>query len=70
MVVINNGYDLDGYHTGKGREAERLNLGISDDEIVIGIVGRFVALIDNNNFISAANELLKEFSNVKFFNGW
>ena len=66
MVVINNGYDLDDYHVRQGREAERLNLGISDDEIVIGIVGRFDALKDYNNFISAANELLKEFSNVKF----
>ncbi len=66
MVVINNGYDMGDYHPREVREAARLNLGISEDTIVIGIVGRFDVLKDYNNFISAANELLKEFSNIKF----
>ncbi len=66
MVVINNGYDMGDYHPREVREEERLNLGISEDTIVIGIVGRFDVLKDYNNFISAANELLKEFSNIKF----
>jgi len=66
MVVINNGYDMGDYHPREVREAERLNLGISEDTIVIGIVGRFDVLKDYNNFISAANELLEEFSDIKF----
>ena len=66
MVVINNGYDMGDYHAREARESGRLNLGISEDTIVIGIVGRFDVLKDYNNFISAANELLKEFSNIKF----
>jgi len=66
MVVINNGYDMGDYHAREVRETGRLNLGISEDTIVIGIVGRFDVLKDYNNFISAANELLEEFSDIKF----
>lgn len=66
MVVINNGYYITDNCTENVREVGRSELDVSNNEIIIGTVGRFDILKDYENFISSANKILKEFSNVKF----
>ena len=67
MVVIPNGYNLD--LSGRNedfRKKTRKDLYISDNEIVIGSVGRFDLLKDYESFIRAASLINKKLDNIRF----
>ena len=67
MVVIPNGFDLDIFKPdSEGGALVRQELGISEDTILIGMVGRFDPQKDHRNFIKAAALLQKEIRSVQF----
>lgn len=67
MIVIPNGYDFSRLQLDvEGRIKARVQLGVDERDIVIGVVGRFDPLKDFFNFISAAALVLKEYPNVQF----
>jgi glycosyltransferase involved in cell wall biosynthesis len=66
MCVISNGYDIDAYNPCINKKNNRLELGFSNKDILIGTVGRFDPLKDYYNFISSAKILLEENKFVKF----
>ena len=67
MVVIPNGFDLKGLKwKGNERKTIRERLNISDDEIVIGTVGRFHASKDYRNLVKACSIIVSQFRNVRF----
>ncbi len=67
MVVIPNGYDLDVFKPDAlAREAMRRTLGVHNDELLVGIVGRFHPMKDYRSFITAAGLVRKQVSKVKF----
>lgn len=67
MIVIPNGFDLDKVQaTEQERIALRKELGISDDEIVIGSVGRFNAVKNQQLFVDVASILVKNNPKLKF----
>jgi len=67
MVVIPNGYDFSVYDLHiNSRAKTRTELGVNDNEIVIGAVGRFDPLKDFHNFIIAASKLSDRRANVKY----
>jgi len=67
MVVIPNGFDLNLFKPDlEGRALIRQKLGISEDTILIGMVGRFDPQKDYYNFIKAAALLQKEIRDVQF----
>lgn len=67
LTVIPNGFDFDDLRKslGKGR-LFRSELGLKNDDFVIGHIGRFNPAKDHANFINAAKLLVKDFTNVKF----
>lgn len=66
MVMIPNGYDFSVYdHYLSARVTARQQLGFTDDEIVVGVVGRFDPLKDFHNFIVAASQLVASKDKVK-----
>jgi glycosyltransferase involved in cell wall biosynthesis len=67
MIVIPNGFDLPDTtnDTPLGRKL-RVDLGWSNDEVVVGFVGRFNPVKDQANFIRAAGILAKRFASVRF----
>lgn len=67
MTVIPNGYDFSAFDRHVDSRAKvRMELGFGDNEIVIGIVGRFDPLKDFHNFIAAASKLSARRTNVKY----
>jgi glycosyltransferase involved in cell wall biosynthesis len=67
MVVIPNGFELP--NTGalaEQRRAFRAEHGWSDDEVVVGCVGRFNHYKDHANFVKAAGLLAKQYSSTRF----
>lgn len=67
MIFIPNGYDFSVFILSPEiRKTTRFNLGCSDSDILIGVVGRFDALKDFNNFILSASIVALMKSNVKF----
>ena len=67
MVVIPNGYDFSDFSFNSAdRELVRKRLGFKPSDIVIGVVGRFDALKDFQNFIVAAKFTALECPEVKF----
>ncbi len=67
IIVITNGYDLKSFNPSyKLRSSVCKNLGLLENDLVVGTVGRFDPLKDFNNFIQAANLVLKDHKNVKF----
>ena len=67
MVVIPNGFDFSAFiHDPKIRNITRFNLGCSDTDIIIGVIGRFDALKDFYNFILSASRVASINVNVKF----
>ncbi|MEY3788332.1 MAG: hypothetical protein RIQ94_618 [Pseudomonadota bacterium] len=67
ITVISNGYDFSAFEQySNSRAKARMELGFDDNEIVIGVVGRFDPLKDFHNFITAASILSAKLSNIKF----
>lgn len=67
LLVINNGYDLSQFNKDQlKRQKARAAFGFGDDDIVIGIVGRFDPLKDYRNFINAAAVVVATEVHVKF----
>ena len=67
MIVIPNGYDFSAFELDlNSRTRVRLELGIDDEDSVIGVVGRFDPLKDFQNFVTAASYVAAERGDVKF----
>jgi len=67
MTVIPNGYDFSTYDQHMNSRAKtRTELGLKDNEIVIGTVGRFDPLKDFHNFVIAASKLSARRVDVKY----
>ncbi|MHB8915504.1 MAG: glycosyltransferase family 4 protein [Thiobacillus sp.] len=67
LVVIPNGYELTRFNRSPAlRQEARAAFGFSDDDVVIGIVGRFDPLKDYRNFVLAATMVASKVGRVKF----
>jgi glycosyltransferase involved in cell wall biosynthesis len=67
MVVIPNGYDLTRFDAAPGRRGQmRAAFGFHDDDIVVGIIGRYDPLKDYKNFVDAAAVVASGNAHVKF----
>lgn len=67
MTVISNGYDFSVFELHLNSRARvRLELGLDDGDIVIGVVGRFDPLKDFHNFVTAASYMAAKRGDVKF----
>jgi glycosyltransferase involved in cell wall biosynthesis len=67
MVVVSNGFDFDHFRPNDGdRRAVRQELGYSDDDVVVGIAGRYDELKDYGNFLAAAGQATKRNGRLKF----
>lgn len=67
ITVIPNGYDFSSFDRNSvSRAKARIELGYDDNEIVIGIVGRFDPLKDFRNFVVAASIVAAKIGNVRF----
>lgn len=67
MTVIPNGYDFSAFELDLNLRAKvRLELGLNDGDMVIGVVGRFDPLKDFHNFVTAASYIAAKRDNVKF----
>ncbi|WP_456384910.1 glycosyltransferase family 4 protein [Desulfolithobacter sp.] len=67
MVVIPNGFDTDKFRPDAQKRAMvRRELGIQDEALLVGMVGRFHPLKDHRNFIKAASLLHKKIPDVEF----
>jgi glycosyltransferase involved in cell wall biosynthesis len=59
MHVIPNGYEVEDFRPDPTACAEvRRELGLTDDDLVVGMVGRYHPLKDHRNFLAAARRLL------------
>jgi len=67
MYVIPNGFDLEAFQPcPDARKLVRLELGLSEDAAIIGLVARFDPQKDHRTFIRAAGLILQEFPNLYF----
>ena len=67
MIVIPNGYDFSRLQLNSDiRLKARIQLGINERDVVIGVVGRFDPLKDFLNFITAAAFIFEKHQNLKF----
>lgn len=67
MVVIANGFDVVTLaQIAADRSLIRTSCGWTDDEVVVGCVGRFNFYKDHPNFAAAAGLLARRFSSVRF----
>jgi glycosyltransferase involved in cell wall biosynthesis len=67
MFVIPNGYKMDHFNSNPLlRLKTRNSFGFSEDDMVVGIVGRFDPLKDYKNFVHAAAMVASKDNNVKF----
>lgn len=67
MKVVHNGFDiLQLVATKQQRECLREQFSIQEEDLVIGSVGRFNPVKDQENFVKAAGILVKLYSNVRF----
>lgn len=58
FIVIPNGFELESFYPDKNKRLEiRKELGINDDDILIGLIGRFDPLKDHHNFFEAVKVL-------------
>lgn len=67
MVVIPNGYDFSWLRASAGeRETLRDQCGINQNDVVMGSLGRFHAVKDQENFVSAAGLLAPQYQQLRF----
>ncbi|OWW18565.1 glycosyltransferase family 4 protein [Noviherbaspirillum denitrificans] len=67
MAVIPNGFDLAQFTAQKSEGASvRMQYGIGEQDVLIGMVGRFNANKDQHNFVRAAGLLARHQANVRF----
>lgn len=67
FVVIPNGYDLSHFNRNSIlRQQARATFGFSNDDVVVGIIGRFDPLKDHRNFVLAATIVASKVNHVKF----
>lgn len=67
MIVIPNGIDSDKFHLDPtGRQQVRAEWGISEQDILVGLVARLDPMKDHPNFIAAANIVVQTQPNVRF----
>lgn len=67
MHVIPNGYEVDEFRPDPAARAEvRRELGLTDDDFVVGMVGRYHPLKDHRNFLAAARLLLDAGDKARF----
>ncbi len=67
MVVISNGFDLSVLQPSpEHRRSVRLELGVSEDTLLVGLVARFDPQKDHLTFVEAASRLAREVPNVEF----
>ena len=68
LEVIYNGVDVDVFRpqTTDRRQQIKTNLGMKEGEFVVGIIANFSWIKGHQDFIKAANFVLKEIPNVKF----
>ncbi len=66
-VVIPNGFDMTSFAPStEARASVRAELGVSDDQLLIGLVGRFHPMKDHINFLLAAKMLSNEYNAAHF----
>ena len=66
-MVIPNGFDCDIFHTDRESRAKyRHDLGLGDNDILIGMIGRFHPMKDHANFLRAAAQLYMRNKRVWF----
>lgn len=67
MIVIPNGFNTENCFVGKIEiEKFRSSLGVANDDLLIGCIGRFHPAKDHHNFICAASLLSSEYHNLRF----
>lgn len=67
MQVIPNGFDTKLFTTSlEARRRFRVELGLSEDAFIIGLIGRFHPMKDHSNFLQAAKTLLAIKPGVQF----
>jgi glycosyltransferase involved in cell wall biosynthesis len=67
MIVISNGYNLRLFNGNPNlRQQARAAFGFGDDEVIVGVVGRFDPLKDFRNFVISASALASKVEHVKF----
>jgi glycosyltransferase involved in cell wall biosynthesis len=65
--IIPNGFDTDVFRPDEySRSDIRRELGVTDDGILIGLIGRYHPMKDHQNFLNAAALLGKDFPDVRF----
>lgn len=66
MCVIPNGFDVDLFHPNPGRRKHiRARLAIRDDELLIGMIGRFDPLKNHDGFIASMEKVCSKVPDVK-----
>jgi len=66
-IIIPNGFNTDLFvPSNDARESLRIELGLMQNPVLIGLIGRYDQKKDHENFLLAASILLKEFNNVHF----
>ncbi|WP_269432722.1 glycosyltransferase family 4 protein [Effusibacillus lacus] len=66
-VIIPNGFDVDRFFpTQEVGNKIRIELGVSDQSIMIGLIARYHPMKDHLNFLQAAKMLLQDMENVEF----
>jgi glycosyltransferase involved in cell wall biosynthesis len=66
-IVLPNGFDISAeLLNSKDRNQLRRTLGVADDEMIVGVVGRFNPDKDYRNFLDAAGQVLARKSSVRF----
>jgi glycosyltransferase involved in cell wall biosynthesis len=67
IIVIPNGFDINDFRPDNdARHRLRAEIGIGDNKILIGLVGRYHPQKDHNNFIQAAAELSTKVTGVEY----
>jgi glycosyltransferase involved in cell wall biosynthesis len=65
--IIANGFDTEVFRPDeRARAGIRRELSVTDDSILIGLIGRYDPMKDHRNFLDAAALLGKDFPNVRF----